>query len=145
LDSRVNGSFHGFKRYSNGSFIDLDFPVADLSVPHGTSPAGINDSGVIVGSYSDDLSGPVVHGFIYHNGQWAKLDAPNSPVITVLRGISNAGVIVAFAGVNSYLYANGTFKLINVPNSVFTEVDGIAPGGLVTGRTATKGFTATCH
>jgi hypothetical protein len=87
----------------------------------------------------------VVHGFIYHTGQWAKLDVSNSSVITALRGISNPGVIVAMTEVNSFLYANGTFTLINVPNSLFTEVDGIAPGGLITRRTATNGFTATCH
>ena len=143
LDSRINGSFHGFKRYSNGSFIDLDYPVADLSLPHGTSPAGINDSGVIVGSYAADFSVNSQRGFIYHNGQWATVDAGDQ--YTFLNGIGNAGVIVAFTGAQSFLYANGTFKLINVPNSVMTEVDGMAPGGLISGRTLLYGFTATCH
>ena len=56
------------------------------------------------------------------------------------------GGIVAFTGGQSYLYANGKFKLINIPNSVMTEVDGMAPGGLISGRTAyLYGFTATCQ
>ena len=55
-------------------------------------------------------------------------------------------MIVAFTAGRSYLYANGKFKLINVPNSVMTEVDGMAPGGLISGRTAyLYGFTATCQ
>ena len=56
-------------------------------------------------------------------------------------------VFLISVGANSRAHwdAHGTLKLINVPNSVFTEVDGIAPGGLITGRTATNGFTATCH
>ena len=141
-----HATFHGFKRYSNGSFIDLDYPfvkVPDLG--QATYPSGINDSGVVVGSYDDDLSAPVVHGFIYHNGQWATLDAPNS-LRTYLVGISNAGVIVAQTDYGaSFLYSNGTFKLINVPNSVSTTVDGIAPGGLIVGHTFSEGFTATCH
>jgi hypothetical protein len=100
---------------------------------------------VVVGSYDDDLSAPIVHGFIYHSGQWATLDAPNS-LRTYLVGISNTGVIVAYTDYGaSFLYSNGTFRLINVPNSVSTTVDGIAPGGLIVGHTQSEGFTATCH
>jgi hypothetical protein len=139
-----SGTVHGFKRYSNGSIMDLDDPANTLSIPHGTFPLAINDSGVVVGSYSADLSATGLLGFVYHNGKWATLNAGDQ--YTLLYGISNAGVIVAFTGGQSYLYANGTFKLINVPNSVMTEVDGMAPGGLISGRTAyLYGFTATCH
>ncbi len=133
---------HGFKRYSNGSFLDIDYPGAVE-----TDARGINDSGVIVGTYIDKSQAQ--HGFVYHSGQWATLDFPGS-LSTYLFGISNTGVIVGVpqdAPANGgFLYVNGTFKLVKVPNSVFTQVQAIAPGGgLITGRTATNGFTATCH
>ena len=64
------------------------------------------------------------------------------------------GVIV---GVNhstqqgiSFLYANGAFKVISIPNSFLTNVSGIPPGGLIVGMTnlngnqsGWRGFTAT--
>jgi hypothetical protein len=113
------GLWHGFKRYSNGSFISLTYPGAV-----GTYANGINDSGVIVGTYYDtDYIG---HGFIYHNGQWATLDFIYA--FTGLIGITNSGVILGdgSGSCNSigcglsgaFLYVNGTFKdLPEVPNS----------------------------
>src|SRR5205807_9141011 len=59
-----NGKENGFKRYSSGGFVDLDFPGSNETLPW-----SINDNGTIVGSYhgvdAED------HGFIYRNGRWA--------------------------------------------------------------------------
>jgi len=143
-----NGFGHGFKRWSNGSIINLDYPKS-----FGTFVYGINDQGTVAGSYFDSTSiAGLPHGFIYHAGQWATLDYPNTPG-TELSGISNAGVIIGHArtstSATSFLYLNGTFKLINVPNSSMTEARGISPGGLIAGITninnSWRGFTATCH
>jgi hypothetical protein len=45
-------------------------------------------------------------------------------------------------------YANGTFKIINVPNADFTNVIGISANGLILGDTAIADigytFTAVC-
>lgn len=106
---------HGFKRSSNGTTHTLDFPGAS---PSSTTPSGINDLGTVVGSYSAlDNS---VHGFIFHNGQWATLDYPKASG-TVLVGITDAGEIIGTALANAsrtlFLYENGTFKVISVPNS----------------------------
>ena len=106
---------HGFKRWNNGTTHTLDFPGA---LPGSTEPTGINDDGTVVGSYfTPDNS---VHGFIFHNGHWATLDYPHASD-TVLVGITNAGKIIgnAFKNVSTtlFLYENGTFKVISVPNS----------------------------
>src|SRR5947207_2879869 len=53
---------HGFKRYSNGSFVNLDFPGGQ-----GTFLSGLNDNGMIVGSSGG-------HGVMYYKGKWAMLD-----------------------------------------------------------------------
>jgi hypothetical protein len=139
---------HGFKFFSNGSFMDINFPGAQR-----TTPMGINDSGVIVGSYIDVFGS---HGFIYHNGQWATLDNPNAPVGTTgLSGISNAGKIIGFnnppAKTTAFLYENGAFKVIAVPNaSGGTFANGISANGLITGdaylnsSSSQTGFIATC-
>jgi uncharacterized membrane protein len=137
--SDSNGKSHGYRRYSNGSIIHLNYPGAI-----GTGAFGINDSGVIVGTYVGTDSAE--HGFIYHSGQWAKLQLPNAPLSTELFGISNAGVIVGQGQAHAYLYENGTAKEISVPSSPQTEVRAIAPGGLIAGMAdLTHGFLASCH
>jgi hypothetical protein len=137
---------HGFKRWSNGSFLTLDFPGAV-----NTLPSSINDSGAVVGDYSD-ASG-VSHGFMYLNAKWATLDYPNASQ-TFLGGISNSGEIVGNATVNgaatAFLYVNGTFKVISVPNSPpnSTGVAEISPKiGLIAGTNlgTSQGFVGTCH
>src|SRR5262245_23223663 len=137
---------HGFKRLSNGSFVTLNFPRAR---GQGTSLSGLNDNGMIVGGSS-------FHGLIYYKGQWAILDFPNA-LLTTLAGISNAGVIIGNAELpnqfapTAFLYRNGVFKAISVPNVRETEVTGIsAKLGLITGDTRDfngnpQGFIANCN
>jgi hypothetical protein len=133
-----NGNSHGFKRYSNGTVIHLNYPGAV-----GTHTIGINDSGAIVGFY--DGTDGAEHGLIYHNGAWAKLQLPNAPLSTELYGISNAGVIVGQGQAHAYLYANGQAKEIVVPGSTETNVRAIAPKGLIAGMADNKhAFLASC-
>ncbi len=146
----ANGILHGFERSAAGVFTTLSYPLN--GVPE-TDPNGINDNNVVVGSYvAPDGS---LHGFVYHGGQWATLDYPQTTG-TELFGISNAGVIIGIDHSTeqgrAFMYVNKTFKVISVPNSFATEATGIAPGGLIAGRTnldgtqnGWRGFTATCH
>jgi len=55
-----------------------------------TKAFGINDAGVVVGTYSDP------HGFLYHNGQTLSFDVPgsNGKVGTQGFGINNRGIVV---------------------------------------------------
>jgi len=141
---------HGFKRWNNGTTHTLDFPGA---TPSSTTPEGINDNGTVVGQYSDNKA--ILHGFIFHNGQWATLDYPQA-VATNLIGITNAGKIIGNARVNSsdtlFLYENGTFKVISVPNSVpgSASLMSISPKqGLILGITndsaGSPAFIAQCQ
>ena len=139
---------HGFKRWNNGTTHTLDFPGAP---PSSTTPEGINDNGTVVGQYSDNKA--ILHGFIFHNGQWATLDFPQA-VATNLIGITNARKIIGKARVNSsdtlFLYENGTFKIISVPNLVGPELLSISPKqGLILGITdvsaGSPAFIAQCQ
>ena len=78
----------GFKSFSDGNAIALDFPGSAETIA-----SAINDNGAIIGSYSRFLrSNAWWHGFIYSNGQWATLDFPGQQ--TMLSGISNGNLIV---------------------------------------------------
>lgn len=139
----ASGIWTGFKRFSNGSFIDLAYPGSN-----GTYPNAINDSGLVVGLYYD--TNYTAHGFIYHNGNWANLDAPFA-LGTSLIGVSNSGAMLgASFGSGWFLYVNGAFETLpSVPNSTATTFDGLSPDGFFTGTTTDSagqqhGFIATC-
>jgi probable HAF family extracellular repeat protein len=135
----------GFKRWNTGTTHILDFPGA---LSNTTRPTGINDNGTVVGTYSNpDFS---IHGFIFHNGQWATLDYPHA-VATHLDGITNAGRIIGNAffdlGLQTpFLYENGKFKLISVPKPGSWDVGTISPKqGLILGLTSGPAFIAQCQ
>jgi hypothetical protein len=142
-----SGTMHGFKRFSNGQAVALNYPGSAETVAN-----GINDNGTIVGYYSKQLApNEWKHGFIYNNGSWASLSYPDSKIQTTLQGISNANLIVATTNqgsnaLNSYIYVNGTFKKIVMPNTtVPTYAFGISANkGLITGFTHFTGYVATC-
>lgn len=143
----ASGAIHAFKRFSNGSTSQLDYPGAAQTVAY-----GINDSGTIVGFYSKTASPNVWrHGFIYSSGKWATLDYPNNSLQTTLNGISNSNLITATTiqgsnALNSYIYVNGGFKKIVMPNSSNpTYAYGVSLNrGLITGFSGYKGYIATC-
>lgn len=143
-----SGKMRGFKRYSDSKGIPLDYPGAVETVA-----VSVNDSGTIVGWYSNHLPpNEWRHGFIYSNGNWATLNYP-STLQTSLTGISNTNLIVGstIKGTNetgSFLYQNGTFKDIVLSNAggLVTAVRGVSPNkGLITGFNGYAGFIASCH
>jgi hypothetical protein len=126
LDGAENS--HGFKRSSNGSFVTLDYPGAST-----TTATGINDNGMIVGTWANPR-GNIGGGFVLYNGKWVSVEYPGKVSETTdLFGISNAGVMI---GINtqdepytSFLYENGLFKVISVPNSQLNnQVDVLRAG-----------------
>ena len=132
-------NIHGFKRFSNGSYNTLNFPGAQE-----TMPAGINDSGTVVGTISD-YSGS--HGFIYSSGKWAKVDYPGTSGMTQLLGISNGNVILGLSTSTesgfTFIYSNGKFKVISdskAAGGVFAS--GIAANGLIAGNAYMQGSSA---
>src|SRR5581483_9325667 len=141
----LNGKQNGFKKYSNGGFVDLDYPGSNETLPW-----SINDNGAIMDTYHG--ADTEDHGFIYRNGSWTTLDYLNKPSQTDLYGISNDDVIVGDAqGDVAFMYKNGKFERIAVPNlpPTATTVRGISANGIITGEVSKGGhwygYTATCQ
>lgn len=145
-----NQAYHGFKRYTNGSVVTLDYPGALW-----TYPSAINDYGTIVGGYIDANGS---HQFIYHNGQWATLDFSAEFVgegtTHSAVGISNAGVILGIVTWRfsfTFLYDHGVFKDVDDPAADFgnTVASDMASNGMLAGTESINsvyhGFTATCN
>jgi hypothetical protein len=116
-----------------------DFMFQSFDVPgaaKGTFAGGLNDSGAIVGYYTD--SAGVQHGFLRSPaGAYTTLDPPGAGA-SGASGIASSGKIVgsySFTGVSGlgFVLSGGTYTTINVPGSTQTSALGISPSGTIVG------------
>lgn len=134
--------------------------ITHPSAPNSTSAFGINNLGQIVGSYTPPLGGlssitpalvpaPNTHGFLYDNGTFTTIDAPNGPD-TEARGINDIGTIVgrmgsfSFGVGSAFVRDGGGFTTVQVGSSPETTLWGIDNAGLMVGNwedTSTSPFT----
>jgi len=118
-----SGEVHGFID-NHGTFTTLDFPGAAF-----TSNSAVNNSGTMIGGYSDTfdvIHGPgVIHGFLYEHGKFTTIDAPGAGTAqgqgTYEEGISSNGTIGGFTvndnGASGWLLRMGQFSSLNDPNA----------------------------
>lgn len=134
-----NGNkLHGFL-HAGGSYTSFDYP--GVRVTYGF---GVNDSGAIAGYYEDDDG--TFHGFLDSGGTFTDITYLNAR--TLATGISNAGVVVAFVGIQSFIYDNGQFALVTPTVAVNSiTVFGINESRQIVGFYSTlagvSGFVAT--
>jgi uncharacterized membrane protein len=122
-------NFHGFLRH-NGSFTKINYPSAGF----GTIAFGINKAGTIVGSYDN------AQGFVYENGKYRTLNAPQlpgEPHQTQLSGINDEGWIVGqvFKGGiwRGFWVVNNQIHYIEAAGTTDSEATGINSRGDVVG------------
>jgi len=110
-----------------------------------TTANGINDSRVVVGTYSTTQACVQVlcatpYGFIWKNGTFTSISFPGSNG-TVATAINNSGQIVGNYSTsaltpqksNGFLYTGGTFTTLDVSGAVLTQPKGINNSGQVVG------------
>jgi uncharacterized membrane protein len=104
----------------------LTFKFTKVNV-HGavaTFPGGVNNSGVMVGSYTDTSGAS--HGFMLKGKKLTTIDDPNGlPGSTSCNGINPNGTI---AIVGNYVSTSGDFGFL-YQNGTFTDIPG--PGGSI--------------
>jgi probable HAF family extracellular repeat protein len=115
---------------SGGVYTTINCPGAVA----GTFAYGINDDGVIVGYYNEDLTDV---GFEYINGECKSLPKVNGSVPYPL-GINNQGHIVGYYFVSQtvtegFELVGKTYTKISVPNATSTTAFGINLAGTVSG------------
>ena len=136
---------HGFL-YDSGTITQLDVPGAAV-----TQPRAINDSGEIVGDWTD--SAGVTHGFLWTAAQrFTVFDAPQAR-LTSITAINSSGVTVGYfsdgkADHGFVLDTRGVVTILNAPHATSTVPNGINARGQVTGlyigpKFAQKGFIYT--
>jgi photosystem II stability/assembly factor-like uncharacterized protein len=130
-DADVVGG-NGAKSYSFTYTTLPDFPGATNT----TTPEGINNSGKIVGFYSDPATG-LDHGYLYdyYGGTFTSI-CPNATQ-TQAYGINNAGSIVGLYvdlnGTHGFLYQAGSCNAFDYPNAVSTLAFGINDATQISG------------
>lgn len=119
-------------------FVSIDFPGAT-----DTTANGINNSGVIVGSYT--IHG-VTHGYKVANGHFTTINCPGA-VSTTANGINTAGDIVGTcfpSAINSnygFVLHAGSFKILKFPGAHETFANGVNSALKVVGQADNNGFT----
>jgi len=121
--------------YSEAGFTALAPPSSV-----GSMALGINNHGLVVGSYSD--SARIVHGFLYYAGHYTTIDAPGSS-LTVAHGVNDSRQIVGTCTLSDgrqhgFLLSADTFTFttIDVPGATATLVMGINNSGWIVGSYA---------
>lgn len=117
-----------------------------------TEPYGINNSGVVVGTFVDQSG--IHHGFKYEGGTYSLIDFPGSTQTWAL-GINNLGQIVGSHSLNgpdgpwhSFVLDNGNYVQFDVPGWE-SDARGINAAGSIVGVynaggiLPTHGFTRT--
>ena len=135
----VIGDYHVDPDGPSHSFIwNVDF-YGLFDLPFGASGgiSGVNDSGDVVGSFSEN-GGPTT-GFLYSDNTFVTITVPGATA-TFVTDINNRGQIVgAYLGsddvVHGFLRAtDGSFVLFDVPDSLHTSANGINDAGLIVGE-----------
>jgi hypothetical protein len=129
----------------NGTYTQMSAPAFNGSTPPGMVVDGINDSGTIVGTYTDG-SQPIV-GFIDTNGTYSFVAIPTPPgsnnpyYPTELTGISNNGIIVGHyssvggSPIAGFVDNNGTLTTVSTPwSGTGAFLTGVNNSGVVVGN-----------
>jgi hypothetical protein len=128
----ANPNDHGFL-WDGATYTPIFMPL------HGTlstTPRGINNNGVVVGSFQD--SGATFHGFIRTSNGYVQFDAPYGNHTTA-TGINDAGQVVgnyydAVTGRGGGFLKDGSiYTTIDVPGASHTSVSDINNAGQLVG------------
>jgi len=130
-----NGAKLGFLLHQ-GKLTILSFPGAK----GGTFPTGLNNQGVIVGTYllfPDDIP----HGFMWKAGVFSNVSPLGADHSAQVRKVSNAGDIVGDyvddKGVgHGFSFDKGKYTTIDVPNSLGTAIFAVNSSDQVIGAAA---------
>jgi uncharacterized membrane protein len=157
----IVGAYFDPNTYMEKAFV-LKNGVFTHILPPGSSPTdwnsalSINDKGVIAGWHYDSQLGRF-RGFTLANGVYTMIDDPRGTGVggsgTQVLDMNNSGVMVGRYNVDfAFIYSNGVFKDVQLPNYAVSRIDGINDSGYVTGQAtalfypySSKLFTAHCQ
>jgi hypothetical protein len=96
-----------------------------------TGATAINGAGTIVGYYENEQNGhPIDYGFELIGSAYTKIAPPHAGTATQLLGVTTAGEIIGDStNDGSFLYNNGKYVKVTIPNANSAHLYGINPAG----------------
>jgi hypothetical protein len=147
VGSYMSGTSHKAFRLQSGSNKSIARTGAASTIA-----LALNDSGTIIGYYSDSTG--FNHGFTWQNNAFQKIvDYPGAKYGTQLTGINKAGVIVGnyLSGDHAFgiFYKNGAFSKVVYSGAKSASIGGINNSGVIAGQVFftlanMPGYTAVC-
>jgi hypothetical protein len=133
----VGQGVHGFL-LAKGKFSSLNVPFGDQ---YYTEAVGVNNSGLVIGVYSQLADNSPIFGFTYDNGNYAQLSYP-SATQTQPSGVNNSGDVTGNyadgSGIyHGFLLKGGTFMSFDVPNSTATFPTAVNDSDVIVGTYCT--------
>jgi hypothetical protein len=133
------GTYRSFLRSRRGAFTAIENPRASGTSPYGSGTAvyGINDRGVVAGSYA---AGGTVHGFVRdQNGKFRTVDYPGAAE-TGLSEINERGQVLGAYGddvgsglPHDFVLGGGDSSAIEFPGASESFVDDVNNRGEIVG------------
>lgn len=124
--SNVTNNAVGFL-YRNGQFTDVPGPAGAKA----SSANGINDSGDIVGYYTDSTN--VVHGFLLHGKAYTTLNVPGATTSDAIDINDHRLIVLSWqdssSAYHASLYNGKTYRAIDVPGAPQSLVGDINTAG----------------
>lgn len=122
-----NTAAHGFLK-AGETLTSIDYPGATQTVLE-----GINDNGVITGSYGDSTG---IHGFLSYNLSFSRIDFPGAERTRIMRS-NNSNEMIGWReqlGVLRPFTLKGySFRSYDIPGAVIATANGINDVGQVVG------------
>ena len=136
----ASGNTHGYL-LNHGQYTTLDDPNANGAF---TTAAGINNSGQIVGFYSNSNSlASGVHGFLLKDGHYTTLDDPNAgtgagqgtfPLMINASGQITGWYADAGGAIHGFVLSDGHYTTLDDPNGTgSTFAEGMNDNGKIVG------------
>jgi uncharacterized membrane protein len=136
-----------------GSYVPQSEPVTGFVLSKGhfatlsvegaseTLPAAINDSSAVVGWWDTAV---YAYPFIYIDGNYTLPTTPPTAQLTLFTGINNQGEIAGYyletdsAVFKSFIFVNGIYNIVAIPNARWVRLGGINDHGDITGTIMTS-------
>lgn len=142
-----SGPGHGSRPGSPAKGSSISFQTVDVpGAAGGTMVNGVNDHGVLAGTYFDQSNQNSPHGYIKDGGQLVSFDYPGTSGVTTVGSLNNPGTVVGYyidsngAAHGWIRSARGSFSPINHPLAGSGLQQGTLPFGINDSGTVAGGY-----
>jgi hypothetical protein len=124
----------------------INFQTVDIPGAVSTHVNGVNDHGVLAGTYIDQNKQNSPHGFVKDGSQLVRFDYPGTSAVTTVSSLNNPGTVIGYytdsngASHGWIRSASGSFSPISHPLAGSGNQQGTLPFGINDSGTVVGGY-----